>query len=71
LISKDLGRKQASDPAQANEGAPERPEERMAPIARSILNQDLFGQFYLAEEGLAIPLVFRISTADVGTPSSR
>jgi len=37
----------------------------MTLIARSILEQDLFGEFFLGEEGLAIPLVFRISTADV------
>jgi hypothetical protein len=71
MIDKDLRRKRASDPAQANEGATERPEARMAPIARSILDQDLFGLFYLGGEGIRIPLVFRISTADVEAPSSR
>ena len=65
LIRSDLQRGPISDPAQANGGASERPEARMAPIARSILEQDLFGEFFLGEEGLAIPLVFRISTTDV------
>jgi hypothetical protein len=65
LIKKDLKKGHASDLTQANGGATERTEVRMAPIARSILEQDLFGEFFLGEEGLAIPLVFRISTADV------
>jgi hypothetical protein len=43
----------------------------MAPIARSILEQDLSGEFFLAEEGITVPLVFRISTTDIDAPGSR
>ena len=43
----------------------------MAPIAESILEQDLSGEFFLSEEGITVPLVFRISTADLDTPAIR
>jgi hypothetical protein len=43
----------------------------MAPIARSILEQDLSGEFFLSEEGMTIPLVFRISTTDVDDSAAR
>ncbi len=71
LIRKDLEREHAADFSQANPDPTERPEVRMAPIARSILEQDLSGEFFLSEEGVTVPLVFRISTADVDAPASR
>lgn len=37
----------------------------------SILEQNLFGEFFLSEEELTVPLVFRISTADVDEPVFR
>lgn len=71
LLRKDLTREHAADLSQANQDPTERPEVRMAPIARSILEQDLFGEFFLADEGVTVPLVFRISTADENVPSLR
>jgi hypothetical protein len=71
LLRKDLNREHAADFSQANQDPTERPEVRMAPIARSILEQDLFGEFFLANEGVTVPLVFRISTADVDAPAFR
>lgn len=71
LLRKDLEREHAADLSQPSQDPTERPEVRMAPIARSILEQDLSGEFFLAEEGLTVPLVFRISTADIDAPASR
>ena len=71
LIRKELERGPAPDPTRAGESTTERPEVRMAPIARSILEQDLFGEFFLAEEGITVPLVFRISTTDVDAAAAR
>jgi hypothetical protein len=70
LIRKELERARAPDPTRAGETTAERPEIRMAPIARSILEQDLFGEVFLAEEGIAVPLVFRVSTTDVDEPAA-
>jgi hypothetical protein len=71
LLRKDLEREHTADLSQANQDPTERPEVRMAPIAKSILEQDLFGEFFLLEEGITVPLVFRISTADLDAPASR
>jgi hypothetical protein len=68
LLRKDQEREHAADLSQTSTDPTERPEVRMAPIARSILEQDLSGEFLLAEEGVIVPLVFRISTADVDAP---
>ena len=71
LLRKDLEREHAADLSRANQDPTERPEVRMAPIAKSILEQDLFGEFFLSEEEVTVPLVFRISTADVDAPAFR
>jgi hypothetical protein len=71
LLRKDLERERAADLSQPNNDPTERPEVRMAPIARAILEQDLTGEFFLAKEGVTVPLVFRISTTDVEAPPSR
>jgi hypothetical protein len=70
LLRKDLEREHAADFSQTSPDPTERPEIRMAPIARSILEQDLSGEFFLSEEGITVPLVFRISTTDVDSPAS-
>jgi hypothetical protein len=64
LLRKELQRKSPSYPPLVSQDPTERPEVRMAPIAKSILEQDLFGQFAFGEEGLTVPLVLRISTTD-------
>jgi hypothetical protein len=71
LLRKDLEKENAADPSRVSRDPTERPEVRMAPIAKSILEQDLSGEFFLSEEGITVPLVFRISTADVDTPVIR
>jgi hypothetical protein len=71
LLRKDLEREHAADFSQTTTDPTERPEVRMAPIARSILDQDLSGELFLSEEGITVPLVFRISTTDVDEPASR
>jgi hypothetical protein len=71
LLRKDLEREHGTDFAQTSPDPTERPEIRMAPIARSILEQDLSGEFFLAEEGITVSLVFRISTTDIDAPGSR
>jgi hypothetical protein len=71
LLRKDLEREHAADFSQTSTDPTERPEVRMAPIARSILEQDLSGEFFLSEEGVTVPLVFRISTEDVEEPAAR
>jgi hypothetical protein len=63
LIRRALRSGDTSNLPQAQEDAREWADARMAPIAKSILEQDLFGQFYISEEKLSIPLVFRISLA--------
>ena len=60
-----LEKERAVDPSRASQDPTERPEVRMAPIAKAILEQDLSGEFVLSDEGITVPLVFRISTADV------
>jgi hypothetical protein len=65
LLRKDLEKERAADPSRASQDPTERPEVRMAPIAKSILEQDLTGEFVLSDEGITVPLVFRISTVDV------
>ncbi len=71
LLRRELAKEYAADLSQANQDPTERPEVRMAPIARSILEQDLLGEFCLSEEAVTVALVFRISTADVDAPVSR
>ena len=71
LLRNDLEKERAADLSRASKDPTERPEVRMAPIAKSILEQDLSGEFFLSEEGITVPLVFRISTADVDAHAIR
>jgi|GEM_PF-6139436 len=71
LLRKDIEKQSEVDLSKPYKDPTERPEVRMAPIARSILEQDLTGEFLLSKEGITVPLVLGISTADMGATISR
>jgi hypothetical protein len=58
LIGQDLSQLGKSSQAMTKE----RPEWWIAPIARTILDQALSGELNLKEEGITVPLVFRVYT---------